>query len=142
LYILFGITAASLPDQWNWRCAIVLTGGLIVYFWLQFDGILWIGRWLGFFRPADLEFSEIAREVAHYWQRPAPSAWLYFLGSANAYALPFARAILVTEKARTLFSPDEMKALAGGFDPHSQYGRFPLLTVPHPRLIGPRLKSQ
>jgi len=34
-----------------------------------------------------------------------------FLGSANALALPFARAILITENARTLFTSDEMKAV-------------------------------
>ena len=111
LYILFAIMAVALPDQWNWRCAIVLAAGLCVYFWLQFDGVLRIGRWLGFFRPADPELSEMVREVAHHWQRPAPSAWLYFLGSANAFAMPFAGAILVTEEARALFSPDEMKAM-------------------------------
>jgi len=111
LYILFAITAVALQDQWNWRCAIVLIAGLVVYFWLQFDGVLRFGRWLGFFRPAEPELSEMVREVAHHWQRPAPSAWLYFLGSANAFAMPFARAILVTEKARALFSPDEMKAV-------------------------------
>jgi len=111
LYLLFAITAATLPNQWNWRCAIVLIASLVVYFWLQFGGFLRVGRWLGFFRPADLELSEMVREVAHHWQRPAPSVWLYLLGSANAFALPFARAILVTEKARALFSPDEMKAV-------------------------------
>jgi Zn-dependent protease with chaperone function len=111
LYLLFAITAAILPEEWNWRCAVVLSAGLLVYFWLQFDGILRIGRWLGFFRPADQELTEIAREVAHYWQRPTPSAWLYYSGNANAYALPFTRAVLVTEKARALFSPDEMKAV-------------------------------
>jgi Zn-dependent protease with chaperone function len=53
----------------------------------------------------------MARELAHHWQRPEPTVWLFSLDSANALALPFARAILVTEKARTLFSPDEMKAV-------------------------------
>jgi Zn-dependent protease with chaperone function len=111
LYILFAITAVALPDQWNWRFAIVLIAGLVVYFWVQFDGLLRIGRWLGFFRPADPELSEMVGELAHYWQRPAPSAWLYSLGSANAFALPFGRAILITDKARALFSPNELKAV-------------------------------
>ena len=46
LYLLFAITAVALPDQWNWRCAIVLIAGLVVYFWLQFDGVLQIERLL------------------------------------------------------------------------------------------------
>jgi Zn-dependent protease with chaperone function len=109
--ILFTITAAVLPDEWNWHCVVVLCAGLLVYFWLQFDGLLRIGRWFGLLRPADPEVSEMARELARYWQRPEPSVWLFFLGSANALALPFARAILITEKARTLFTSDEMKAV-------------------------------
>lgn len=135
LYILFAITAAALPDEWNWRCAIVLITGLLVYFWVQFDGLLRIGRWLGFFRPADLELSEMVREVANHWQHPAPSVWLYSLGSANAFALPFARAILVTEKARTLFSPDEMKAVLGHELAHLSEDRTTRLT----RLLTPLL---
>ncbi len=111
LIILFAITAACLPDEWNWRCVVVVCAGLLAYFWLQFHGLLRIGRWLGLLRPADLQVSEMARELAHHWQWPEPSVWLFFSGSANALALPFARAILVTEKARTLFSPDEMKAV-------------------------------
>ena len=109
--ILFTITAAVLPDEWNWQCAVILCAGLLVYFWLQFGGLLRIGRWLGFLSPADPEVSAMARELARYWQRPEPSVWLFFLGRANALALPFARAILITEKARTLFTPDEMKAV-------------------------------
>ena len=109
--IVFTITAAALPDEWNWRYAIVLCAGLLIYFWLQFGGFLRIGRWLGFLRPADPESSEMARELARHWQRPEPSVWLFFLGSANALALPFARAILLTEKVWTHFSPDEMKAV-------------------------------
>ena len=111
LYILFAITAVALPDQLNWRFAIVLMAGLVIYFWVQFGGLLRIGRWLGFFRPADLELSEMVRELAHHWEHPAPSTWLYSLGSANAFALPFGRAILVTDKARALFSPEEMTAV-------------------------------
>jgi Zn-dependent protease with chaperone function len=109
--ILFTITAAVLPDEWNWQCAVILCAGLLFCFWLQFEGLLRIGRWFGFLRPADPEVSEMARELARYWQRPEPSVWLFFLGSANALALPFARAILITENARTLFTSDEMKAV-------------------------------
>ena len=113
LIILCAITAAALPNELNWQWVVVLFAGLIAYFWLQFDGLLRIGRWLGFLRPADPEVSEMARAVARYWQRPEPSVWLFFLGSANALAFPFARAILITDKARTLFSPDEMRAILG-----------------------------
>jgi Zn-dependent protease with chaperone function len=108
---LFAVTAAILPDQWNWQCAVVLCAGLVAYFWLQFDGLLRLGRWLGFLRPADLKLSEKARELAHHWQRSEPTVWLFSLDSANAFALIFARAILVTEKAYNLFSPDEMQAV-------------------------------
>jgi len=109
--ILFAITAACLPDEWSWRPVVVVCAGLLAYFWLQFIGLVRIGRWLGLLRPADLQVSQMARELAHHWQRPEPSVWLFFSGQANALALPFARAVLVTEKARTLFSPDEMKAV-------------------------------
>jgi len=80
LIILFAITAAFLPDEWNWRCVVVVCAGLIAYFWLQFHGLLRVGRWLGFLRPADLELSEMARELAQHWQ-PEPSVWLFFSGS-------------------------------------------------------------
>jgi len=52
-----------------------------VYFWLQFEGLLRIGRWFGFLRPADPEVSEMARELARYWQRPEPSVWLFSWGA-------------------------------------------------------------
>jgi Zn-dependent protease with chaperone function len=108
---LFAITAAILPDEWNWQCAAAICAGLVAYFWLHFDNLVRVGRWLGFLRPADLKLSEMARELAHHWQRPEPTVWLFFLDNANAWALPAARVILVTEKARTLFSSDEMQAV-------------------------------
>lgn len=111
LIILCGITAALLPSDLNWRLVVVLSAGLIAYFWLQFGGLLQIGRWLGFLRPADPEVSEMAKELARHWQRPAPTVWLFNLGSANALALPFARAVLITDKARPLFSADELLAI-------------------------------
>jgi hypothetical protein len=48
---LFAVTAAILPDQWNWQCAVVLCAGLVAYFWLQFDGFLRVGRFSVSFDP-------------------------------------------------------------------------------------------
>jgi hypothetical protein len=49
--VLFAVTAAILPDEWNWRCAAVLCAGLVAYFWLQFDGFLRVGRFSVSFDP-------------------------------------------------------------------------------------------
>ena len=111
VFLIFGVMAAYLPSQWNVQAGLVLSAGILAYFWLQYGGWLRLGRILFLIIPGDQSLSAATRELALRWNRPEPTVWAFRWPKANALALPFCNAILVTNKLREILNPAEMKAV-------------------------------
>ncbi len=109
--LIFGVMANYLPSQWGLQAALDLAAAVLAYFWIQFGGWVRLGRIVRLLVPGDPKLVQLAQELASHWQRPAPTVWTFRWNKANAFALPFANAIAVTQKLNAILSAEEMKAI-------------------------------
>jgi Zn-dependent protease with chaperone function/Tfp pilus assembly protein PilF len=111
VFVIFIIMSMALPSTWNAQAVLVLGGGVLAYFWLQFGGWVRLGRLLRLVYPAGPELTGAAGEVARQLGCSEPAVWMFRWRKANAFAFIFSNAILVTEKLHGLLDPDEMKSV-------------------------------
>ena len=109
----FVIMSFYLPSQWGLYAELVISAGCLAYFWMQFGGWIRLGRLLRLLIPAGPELTQIAGDLARQYGHPAPSVWILRWRRANAFALIFANAIVVTEKICELLHPEELRAVIG-----------------------------
>ncbi len=109
--LLLGLMGQALPPKGGWNTLLVVLATAVAFLWFQFGGAVRMGRWVRLLVPADKELVEMAAMLACQRGLPPPSVWIFRWQRANAFALIYSNAILVTQRLRVLLNRDELNAV-------------------------------
>jgi Zn-dependent protease with chaperone function len=109
-FLFFGI-AAVMPAQLDWR-AWTLVGIFCAAFvvWAR-GGLLWSWQMLRLIGPAPERLASIVASVSSRMQPPFRKVWLLRISAGAAYALPYTRDLLFSERLLELHPDEEIAAI-------------------------------
>jgi Zn-dependent protease with chaperone function len=111
VWFVFLGAAVLMPDTFNLRGLVIGCGMVGLWIIWTRGGLVWLGRLLGLFQPAPERLRKIAADTSARMNVPFREVWLMRSPSAQAFALPGTRKLLLTERLLELLSDDEVATI-------------------------------
>lgn len=108
---LFLGAMALMPETLDWRTGALALAFLVLYGFYVWGGLLWCWRKLGLLSPAPERLVRIVSDVSARMNVPPPESWLLHSAASAAFALPFSRSLLFSERLLERHPDDEIAAI-------------------------------
>jgi Zn-dependent protease with chaperone function len=105
------VLGCALPSRFDAWVAIALGIAAAFVVFISLGGLTRMGRWLGILVPPSPRLEQAAASAAAATGARLRGVWLARVGFANAFALPMAGQIVVTEPATEIFDDNELMAV-------------------------------